>query len=175
MANLYRIDNRLDADKATCRAVIETPAGSRQKYTYDPDICALTLGSELGEGLALPLAFGFVPQTCAEDGDPIDVMVFFDEPVPAGVVADVRLIGAITCEEEDKGEVFRNDRLLAVSIYSTHFANLSCIDAVPRVMLDQIDAFWRAHNQAKDRQLRILGHLDPAGAVQLVKDAMTPR
>jgi inorganic pyrophosphatase len=82
MADLYQISNQLDEKALTCRAVIETPQGARQTFTYDYDTGAFALTSLLPEGLVLPLEFGFVPQTKAEDGGPIDIMVLTDDPIP---------------------------------------------------------------------------------------------
>jgi len=49
--------------------VIDTPAGSRNKYKYDTGLGAFCISRRLPAGLCFPHDFGFVPQTCAEDGD----------------------------------------------------------------------------------------------------------
>jgi inorganic pyrophosphatase len=81
-----------DRETGDMTVVVETPKGSQNKYKYDP-ACggALRLKAVLGEGLAFPYDFGFVPSTLGEDGDPLDVLLFLDYGVPPGSIATARL------------------------------------------------------------------------------------
>jgi hypothetical protein len=96
------------------QAVIEAPRGSRNKYKYDPATGQLRLNKVLPVGAAFPLDYGFIPSTCGEDGDPIDVLVVMDEPAFPGCVVTARLVGAIEAEQTENGNSIRNDRLVAV-------------------------------------------------------------
>jgi inorganic pyrophosphatase len=64
--------------------VIDTPAGSRNKYKYDTGLGAFCISRRLPAGLCFPHDFGFIPQTCAEDGDALDVVVLDLEPGTLG-------------------------------------------------------------------------------------------
>jgi inorganic pyrophosphatase len=56
-------------DSAKCvNVVIETPKGSRVKYSYDEKTGLLELKKALPEGMVFPFNFGFIPGTKAEDG-----------------------------------------------------------------------------------------------------------
>jgi len=65
----------VDKESGDFTVVLETPKGSRNKYRYDAQCQAIRLSATLGEGLAFPYDFGFIPRTKAEDGDPTDVSV----------------------------------------------------------------------------------------------------
>ena len=71
MPDLSSLPHQLDAKKCTCRAVIETPKGSRNKFKYDQDSGLFMLGGLLPAGMMFPFDFGFVPSTLGEDGDPL--------------------------------------------------------------------------------------------------------
>jgi inorganic pyrophosphatase len=60
--------------------IIETPAGRRNKFAFDPDQAIFALKKVLPAGMVFPYDFGFVPQALAPDGDPIDVLLLMDEP-----------------------------------------------------------------------------------------------
>ncbi len=107
-------------DKGRLLAVIEAAAGSRNKLKFDPATGVLALHTMLPLGASFPYAFGFVPSTLGEDGDPLDVMVFLDEQVPPGVVVRCRLVGVILATQTKDGASMRNDRLLAVADKSHH-------------------------------------------------------
>ena len=66
--------------------VIETTAGSRNKFTYDEGVGAFRLHKILPVGFEFPFDFGFVPGTLAEDGDPLDVLIIGDEPTFTGCI-----------------------------------------------------------------------------------------
>jgi inorganic pyrophosphatase len=76
-------------------AVIETPAATRHKYAFEPKYGIMLLKATLAEGLHWPYDYGFVPQTLADDGDPIDILILNDEPTFSGCLLEVRILGAI--------------------------------------------------------------------------------
>jgi inorganic pyrophosphatase len=75
MANLTGLANHLDPKKGTCRAIIETPRGFRNKFDYDPASNLFKLGGLLPAGMIIPFDFGFIPRTLGDDGDPLDILV----------------------------------------------------------------------------------------------------
>jgi inorganic pyrophosphatase len=97
------------------QVIIETPAGSRNKFAYDPDQGIFALKKVLPAGMVFPYDFGFLPQTIAPDGDPIDVLLLMDEPAFPGCAVKSRLIGVIEGQQLDGKKKIRNDRLVAVA------------------------------------------------------------
>ena len=73
-----------DSKSGDLRAVIETPRGSRNKFRYDPQCDCFELATALPEGMSFPFDYGFVPSTLGDDGDPLDLLVLMDAPVPSG-------------------------------------------------------------------------------------------
>jgi hypothetical protein len=103
LVDLTKIEHRLDSEAAICRAIIETPKGSRSKYTYDQELGVFELSGLLPAGMSFPLDFGFIPGTLAEDGDPLDVLVIGDEPSAVGCLAQVKIMGVIEAEQPRRG------------------------------------------------------------------------
>ena len=87
MADLNALPNLLDPKKRTCRAIIETPRGKRNKFDYDPELDLFVLGGLLPEGMVFPFDFGFIPGTLGGDGDPLDILVLMDAPARASLGA----------------------------------------------------------------------------------------
>jgi hypothetical protein len=84
MGDLTALTDQFDPEKGSCRAVIETPRGKRNKFDYDPSTGLFMLGGLLPEGMAFPCDFGFIPGTLGDDGDPLDVIVLMDAPAHVG-------------------------------------------------------------------------------------------
>ncbi len=58
--------------------LIEIPAGSKNKYEFDKDMNAFALDRVLFSSVQYPYDYGFVPNTLADDGDPLDGMVMME-------------------------------------------------------------------------------------------------
>jgi inorganic pyrophosphatase len=173
MVDLTAIDCRLDVRLRTCRAVIECPRGVSGKFAYEPRIEAFELKRILPDGMVFPLDFGFIPQTLGEDGDPLDIMVFADQPTPVGVVLTVRLIGVIEAEQTDDGKTFRNDRLLAVAETSRLFSVLNRLDDLDPALSENLTRFWINYEAARGVDFKVLGIEDGAKAVASIIAATT--
>lgn len=168
--DLSRLPHELDKENRQCRAVVETPKGRRNKFDYDPDLEAFTLGGLLAEGLSFPYDFGFVPSTLGEDGDPIDVMILMDEPAHVGCVLRVRLIGVIEAEQtEEDGKKVVNDRLIGVSVHSYNHENSHSISEISRSVIDQVGDFFVTYNKSRGKRFKVTGIHGPAKAMKLVE------
>jgi inorganic pyrophosphatase len=155
------------------RVVIETPRGSRNKYSYDPDCDCMQLSTVLPEGLVFPYDFGFIPSTLGDDGDPLDVLILMDEPVIPGCIVRARLIGAITAEQKEKnGGWTRNDRLIAVATHAqTHDGARNLSDLRPH-LIDEIKEFFVTYNKLRNRKFRPEDDAEPKKALKLVRQGM---
>src|ERR1700745_3440977 len=149
MADLIHLPNRFHSKKAVCRAIIETPKGSRNKFDYDPDSGLFMLGGLLPEGMMFPFDFGFIPSTLGEDGDPLDIMVLMDAPAHVGCLIDVRIIGVIKAKQVDNGKTESNDRLLGVAVHSYDHEDLKSITDVSQTLLDQVEEFFVSYNKQR--------------------------
>ena len=91
----------LNKQEGLLQVIVETPAGSRNKFAFDPDQRIFAVKNVLPAGMTFPYDFGFLPQTIAADGDPIDVLLLMDEPAFPGCAVPARLIGVIEGEQID--------------------------------------------------------------------------
>jgi inorganic pyrophosphatase len=164
------------AADSTVRAVIEVPAGSRNKLKYDPGLGAFELHHVLPAGTCFPCNFGFIPSTRAEDGDPLDVAVFADEPLLPGTVVSCRLVGVIEAQQARPGQrPTRNDRLLAVATHSHLHRNWQALADLPAALLDQLERFFSFYNEQRGQQFTPLGRHDGTRAHQLLADSLINR
>src|SRR5712671_3825203 len=157
MADLSSLSNRLDAKKSTCRAIIETPKGCRNKFDYDPESNLFMLGGLLPEGMMFPFDFGFVPSTLGDDGDPLDIMVVMDAPAHVGCLIEVRIIGIIEAKQSEDGKTESNDRLLGVAVHSYDHQDLESISDVNKTLLDQLEAFFTSYNKQRGKKFKVTG------------------
>ena len=169
MADLTTLPPQLNAKKGTCRAIIETPKNSRNKFDYDPESNLFMLGGLLPEGMMFPFDFGFIPSTLGDDGDPVDILVLMDAPAHVGCLIEVRLVGVISAEQSQDGETQTNDRLLGVAIHSYDHEDIESIDDVSKTLLSQLEEFFVSYNKQRGKKFRITGTGGPRKAVKFLK------
>jgi inorganic pyrophosphatase len=169
MKDLTALPHGLDSKARTCRAIVECSQGARGKYAFDPDLRAFTLKRLLPAGMSFPLDFGFVPATRAEDDDPIDIMILHDEPLPMGIVVEVRLIGVIEAEQTEDGATKRNDRLLGVAQESLSYAALNGPGDLATGLMKSLTDFWTQYEALRGVGFKILGVKGAAEAIRRIK------
>jgi inorganic pyrophosphatase len=160
----------LISDDAAVRVVVEATAGSRNKLKWEPALGALVLHHVLPLGTSFPYDFGFLPSTTGGDGDPLDVVLFHDEPVPPGTVVPARLIGVIEAEQGQPGAPRnRNDRFLAVARQSHIYRDWHNIGDLPPRVLDELEAFFVSYNAQRGTEFRPLARAGAARATALME------
>jgi inorganic pyrophosphatase len=147
----------LDKKQGLIQVIVETPAGSRNKFAYDPEQGIFALKKVLPAGMVFPYEFGFLPQTIAPDGDPIDVLLLMDEPAFPGCAVKARLIGVIEGEQLDGKEKIRNDRLVAVAEVNHMYANIRSLKDLPAKWLDEVQDFFVNYHGLEGKKYRLLG------------------
>ena len=173
MTNLLKIDNRLDHRSNCCLAIVETPQRSRSKFAYDPKSGLFRLTTVLPAGMAFPMSFGFVPRTKAEDGDPIDILILSDEPLPVGALVHVQLLGVIKADQTQKGETVRNDRVLG-KVHASHtWADIDRFDQLGNAFCDELERFFDTYNALRGRGFKLIKVSGPGKACRLIEEAKT--
>ena len=153
------------------RVIIETPKGSHNKYKFDPELGAYRLNKVLAEGMTFPYDFGFIPQTRAQDGDPLDVLLLIDEPVFPGCVVEARVVGVIEAEQSEDKKTVRNDRVLAVGTQSRVYGDIKKPGDLRSNMLKELELFFVAYNKAQGKKFKILGCKGADTAMKLIEQS----
>lgn len=161
----------VDKEDGLLQVIIETPKGSRNKFAYDPEQKVFALKKVLPAGMVFPYDFGFLPQTMAPDGDPLDVLLLMDEPAFPGVVVRARLIGVIEGEQIEGKKKNRNDRLLAVAEANHLYADIKNHNDLPDTWMKELEEFFVNYHKMEGKEYRLLGCKSTNEANRLIKEA----
>jgi inorganic pyrophosphatase len=118
--------------------VVEIPRGSRNKYEYDHERHVIRLDRRLFSATVYPADYGFVPDTLAEDGDPLDVLVLLEDPTFPGCWVRVRAIGVFWMEDE-KGP---DAKILCVPADDPAYEHVHDLSQLRPPLLDEIEHFF---------------------------------
>ncbi|RCJ27982.1 inorganic pyrophosphatase [Nostoc minutum NIES-26] len=136
--------------------LVEITGGSKNKYEYDKELQAFSLDRVLYSSVKYPYDYGFVPNTLADDGDPLDGMVIIDEPTFPGCVIAARPIGFL--EMIDGGD--RDEKILAVPDKDPRYAQIKSLKDIAPHRLDEIAEFFRSYKNLEKKVTEILGWQD---------------
>ncbi len=145
--------------------LIEIPAGSKNKYEYDKDLQAFALDRVLYASVQYPYDYGFVPNTLADDGDPLDGMVIMDQPTFPGCVIAARPIGML--EMVDGGD--RDEKILCVPVKDPRYTGIKSLSDIASHRLDEIAEFFRTYKNLEKKVTEILGWKDVDQVIPLVE------
>ena len=100
--------------------LIEIPRGSRNKYEWDDKRGVLRLDRTLYSSVHYPTDYGYIPNTHADDGDHLDVLVIVEEPTLPGCYLDARPIGVLRMRDDKGGD----DKIICVPVADPRFADV---------------------------------------------------
>ncbi len=150
---------------------IEIPKDSGVKYELDKDSGAIFVDRFLHTAMRFPFNYGFVPQTLAEDKDPLDVVLLTEHSVAPGVVVPSRVIGYL--EMEDEAGI--DTKIIAVPTKKIDplFGAYEDIEQVPDAIKNKIKHFFENYKTLEPgKWVKIKNWKNKAEALKMVKKAM---
>jgi inorganic pyrophosphatase len=148
--------------------VIEIPQGCRNKYEYDPALGGIKLDRFISASAVFPTDYGYVPDTLAPDGDPLDVLVCVSEPTFPGCLVACKPIGVFKMVDE-KGP---DDHLLCVPCADPGWNTLEHIDQLPTLLRREISHFFAIYKDLDEgRRSEVKGWDGPEEALRLIAEA----
>ena len=118
--------------------VIEIPKGSRNKYEFDHAAGVMRLDRRLFSATTYPADYGYIPNTLAEDGDPLDALVVLEDATFSGCWVMARPLGVFFMEDE-RG---RDAKIICVLHGDPMWEKVEDIEQLPSQLLAEIRHFF---------------------------------
>ena len=147
--------------------MIEIPKGSRNKYEFDHERKIFRLDRMLFSSMHYPSDYGFIVDTLAEDGDPLDALVLIGAPTFPGCIIQARPIGLFKMSDE-KGLDYK---ILCVPINDPQWNHIHKLADVPPHLLTEIGHFFDVYKELERKDTEVEGWEDVDYACQIVKEA----
>jgi inorganic pyrophosphatase len=142
-------------------ALVEIPMGSSVKYELDKQTGLLRLDRVLYSAVYYPANYGFIPQTLAEDDDPLDVLVLCQEPVAPLTLVNARAIGLMTMVDSGR----KDHKILAVAIDDPEFNSFREANELPPHRLTMLRRFFQDYKQLEGKAVEV-DQFEPAAATR---------
>ncbi|QLH75275.1 MAG: inorganic diphosphatase [Methanomassiliicoccales archaeon] len=150
--------------------IIETPMGSKNKYEVSKEYDYILLDRVLHSSVVFPLAYGLVPRTYYDDGDPVDAMVIMSEHTFPGCVVEARPIGILHMTDE-KG---KDDKILCVATGDPRNNEYHELEDIPSHYLNEIAEFFKTYKRLEEgKHTEVLGWEGRAVAIDAISYSLS--
>lgn len=148
--------------------VIEIPRGSSVKYELDKATGLIRLDRMLHSAVYYPANYGFIPQTLAEDEDPLDVLVLCQEPVDPLTLVEARAIGLMTMMDSGK----RDHKVLAVATHDPEYNSFQEASELPSHKLAMIRRFFQDYKILEGKAVEVDDLTEAKTAFPIILEAL---
>jgi inorganic pyrophosphatase len=148
--------------------VVEIPFGSSVKYELDKTSGLIKLDRILYSAVYYPANYGFIPQTLAEDDDPLDVLVLCQEPVVPLTIIHARAIGLMTMIDSGK----KDHKIIAIATEDPEFNAYREAAEMPPHRLIMLRRFFQDYKQLEGKSVEVDDIQSATQAYPIIEDAL---
>ena len=149
--------------EVTFDVLIEIPKGSRNKYEYDFVLNKIRFDRMLFSSMMYPGDYGFIPETLALDGDPLDVLVLTAEPTFPMCVMEVKPIGVFHMADEKGPE----EKIMCVPVSDPIWNRRNDIKDINPHRLKEIEHFFQVYKDLEKKKVDVGGWGNASQAVEI--------
>lgn len=163
--NLYDIPIHSDSPSIV-NAVIEIPKDTNVKYEYDSKLGAFKYDRSLLSAMVYPASYGFIPNTVADDGDALDVLIYNAMPIDKGIVVESRVIAVLDMEDGGKDDF----KILATP--TSHIRDYSSLDCVDPQFLKISQNFFAHYKDLNNTKVRVGDWYEKEKAYEIINESI---
>ena len=149
-------------------AVVEIPMGSSVKYELDKETGLLKLDRILYSAVYYPANYAFIPQTLAEDDDPLDVLVFCQEPVVPLTIIQARTVGLMTMIDGGK----KDHKIIAVASKDPEFNSYTDAQEMPPHRLMMLRRFFQDYKHLEGKAVEVDALQPAAATLNIIEESL---
>jgi inorganic pyrophosphatase len=146
-------------------AIVEIPKGRRSKFEIDKKTGLIRLDRYLYSSSHYPGDYGFIPQTLAEDGDALDILVMVNEPTFSGCLIEARVIGLFRMKDRGVNDF----KILGVPNRDPLFAEYRNLRDAPSHFLREVEHFFATYKQLEGVTIETMGWATAQDAIAEVE------
>lgn len=134
--------------------VVEIPKGARNKYEYDPELRGIKFDRLLMSAATYPADYGYLRETLAQDGDPLDALVCLYEPTFPGCLIPVKPLGMFKMRD-DAGI---DNKIICVPLEDPYWNHYEVVEELPQLLRAEIEQFFSIYKELEpDKHVSIEG------------------
>jgi inorganic pyrophosphatase len=151
-----------------CRAIIEIPKGSNLKFEIDKSSGMLKVDRVLSSAVYYPANYGFIPQTLAEDDDPLDILVYSTENVPPLTIVEARAVGLMSMIDQGSPD----HKIVAVLRQDPIYSEFEKASDFPKHIFKMLKRFFEDYKTLEGKDVAVDEIMPAEAAHQVIEDSL---
>lgn len=149
-------------------AVIEIPLRTKNKFEVDHKTNKIKLDRVLYSAMTYPFEYGFIPNTLAKDGDPLDILVISSEKTFPGCIVPARVIGYLSVI--DNG--YEDYKLISVVDVDPRYNEINSLEDLSSFTLDEIKNFFQNYKTLQNIEVKVYDYKNKESALKLIQECI---
>lgn len=149
-------------------AIVEIPKGSNNKYELDKGTGLLRLDRILSSAVFYPANYGFIPQTLAEDDDPLDVLVYCTEEIPPLCMCQARAVGLMSMIDHGQPD----HKIIAVLIQDPIYSEFTKASDFPKHIFKMLRRFFVDYKNLEGKEVAVDEVMPAEAAHAIIEDSL---
>ena len=147
-------------------AIIEIPLRTKNKFEIDKETNRIKLDRVLYSAMSYPAEYGYIENTLAKDGDPLDILVISSEPTFPGCIVPSRIIGYLSVVDNGHEDY----KLISVVAVDPRYNDVKCLEDLSSFTLDEIKDFFKNYKTLQNIKVEVSDYHDTKKALELIKE-----
>ncbi len=148
-------------------AIIEIPVGTRNKYEVDKKRGVVRLDRVLYSAMTYPAEYGYIGDTLAGDGDPLDILVISTEPSFPGCVVPARVIGYLEMYDNGKEDY----KIISVVDVDPRYKEVESLSDLSNFTLQEIQNFFENYKVLQGIDVTVKGYHGKEDALAVIEES----
>ncbi|MGD2044293.1 MAG: inorganic diphosphatase [Acidimicrobiia bacterium] len=140
--------------------VVEIPKGSRNKYEMDKESGRIYLDRMLFTATRYPADYGYIPETHADDDDPLDALALVSEPTFPGCYITIKPVGLFVMQDQGREDL----KILGVPVGDPVWRDAEKLSDIPHHLLSELEHFFAVYKELEGKKTAVEGWQDVAEA-----------
>ena len=147
-------------------SVIEIPLGTKNKYEIDKQSGKIRLSRVQYSSMTYPSEYGYIDETIAPDGDPVDILVITSETSFPGCIIEAKVLGYL--DTIDNG--FGDPKIIAVNNVDPRCNFYNSLEELPKHSLIEIKNFFENYKLLQNIEVKVFDYHGIEEAMQMIED-----
>ena len=147
-------------------SIIEIPLGTKNKYEIDKKTGRIRLSRVQYSSMTYPSEYGFIENTLATDGDPVDILVISSEASFPGCVIEAKVLGYL--DTIDNG--FGDPKIIAVNNVDPRCNFYNSLDELPKHSLIEIKNFFENYKLLQNIKVQVYDYHGIDEAMKMIEE-----
>ncbi len=148
-------------------AIIEIPKGTKNKYEVMKESQNIKLDRVLYSAMTYPAEYGYIENTLAGDGDPLDILVISTESSFPGCVVPARVIGCLEMYDNGKEDY----KIISVVGVDPRYKEIENLEDLSNFTLQEIQNFFENYKKLQEIEVVVKGYHGKEHAFRVIEES----